>query len=291
MSYDLSKVLFFRAIDNKDFITISNLLSKHPSLIYEDDDNVFSVPSYCIVKCFNCLEFIFQFYKDNKEKLGLKRNFLTVFNIDGSSALHVAVEIQHKQAVSFLLENGVDPNIQNFPGDTPLNELTLYSNNLDIAKLLLIHGADVNVANNFNMSALRRAISMDKISFIKLFLRYNGNLYGYKTRPNEDMILDNWLNTILPLKQEDIKFFIQQWLKQQKRKASSLSKKEKAHYKQKDIERQYVLMCEDTRKMPIGILYKFAQKHNVQTKDKSKEQICNELSTKILVKRNLMKLQ
>lgn len=291
MSYDLDKVLFFRAIDNKDFPTISELLQKHPALIYEDDDNVFSVPSYCIIKCFDCLQFIYNFYQDNKEKFSLNRNFLTVFNIDGSSALHVAVELQHKDAVTFLLENGVDPNIQNFPGNTPLNELTLYSNNLDIAKVLLIHGADVNIANNFNMSALRRALSMDKLPFFKLYLRYNGNLYGYKTRPNTEIIIDNWLDVILPLKSDDIKFFIQQWLKQQRRKASSISKREKSLSKQKDIERQYVLMCEDTRKMPLGILYKFAQKQNINIKNKSKEQICEELSTKILVKRNLMKIQ
>lgn len=291
MSYDLDKVVFFRAIDNKDFPTVENLLNKYPALIYEDDDNVFSVPSYCIIKCFSCLEFIFQFYKNNKEKYGLNRNFLTVFNIDGSSAIHVAVELQHKEAVSFLLENGVDPNIQNFQGDTPLNELTLYSNDLEIAKLLLIHGADVNIANNFNMSTLRRSISMDKLSFIKLYLRYNGNLYGYRSKPNSDMITDNWLDIILPLKSDNIKFFIQQWLKQQKRKASSISKRERALNKQKDIERQYVLICENTRKMPLGILYKFAQKQNINIKNKSKEQICDELSTKILVKRNLMNLQ
>ena len=291
MSFDLDKVLFFRAIDNKDFPTISNLLSKHPVLIYEDDNNLFSVPSYCIIKCFECLQFIYQFYENEKDDLGLHMNFLSILNIDGSSALHVAVELQYKEAVSFLLEHGVDPNIQNFHGDTPLNELTLYSNNLEIAKPLLIHGADVNVANKFNMSALRRAISMDKLSFIKLYLRYNGNLQGYKNKPNVEIINDNWLDVVLPLKDDEIKFLIQQWMKQQRRKASSISKKEKNLYKQKEVERQYVLMCEETRKLPKSLLYKFAQKQNIDIKNKSQEQICDELSTKMIVKRNLMKLQ
>lgn len=291
MSYELDKVLFFRSIDNKDFPTLSNLLIKHPGLIYEDDDNIFSVPSYCIVNCFECLQFIFQFYTENRQKFTLDRNFLTILNIDGSSALHTAVELQHKEAVSFLLQNGLAPNIQNFTGDTPLNELTLYSNNIEIAKLLLIFGSDVNIGNNYNMSPLRRAISMEKVDLIQLYLRYGGNLYGYKTKKNSKIIEDDWLDVILPMKSEEIQFILKEWLKQQRRKASSISKKLKKNKKQKDLEKQYVSLCEEARKIPLNILYNFARKNNIDTNDKSKDQICEELSTKILAKRNLMNLK
>lgn len=283
------KLLFFRAIDNKDFSVLSQLLHNNPDLIYEDDGNMFAVPSYCIIKSFECLPFLLQFYNENKDKL--HRNFLNIHNTDGSTALHVAVELQSKQSVSFLLENEVDPNVQNFRGDTPLNELTLYSNNIGIAKLLLIHGGDPSIGNNYLVSPIRRAVSMDNLEFVKLYLRYGGKLNGIREKAGGYLLFDNWLDTFLSSRDNLVKQFIQQWLKQQNRKRSSALKKYIAASKQKDIEREYVVLCEETHKIPLQILNRFAKKHNVDITDKSQEQICNELTTKILVKRNLFNIR
>lgn len=288
MGYELDKVIFFRSIDTKDFETLDKLLNKHPRLIYEDDDDMFSVASYCILKCFDCLLFIFNFYNNNKDKFKLKFNFLNVHNADMSTALHLAVELQDKKAIEFLAMNGIDINKQKFTGDTALNELTLYSNNIELAKILLVHGADPNIANNFNISALRRALTTDKIDFLKLYLRYGGVLNGFKQHLNGRLITDKWLETILETSSDDIKLLIQNWIKQQKRKKSSLSKRSRTKYRQKDLEKQYIKLCEKTRELPIKYLHKFAKQQKIDITDKSKEQICDELSTKLLIKRSLL---
>jgi len=50
----------------------------------------------------------------------------------------------HLDVVKFLLERGVDPNVRNNPGDTPLH-YAAERGHLDVVKFLLERGADPNV--------------------------------------------------------------------------------------------------------------------------------------------------
>ncbi|KAN0014795.1 hypothetical protein ACTFIU_001113 [Dictyostelium citrinum] len=70
----------------------------------------------------------------------------------GTTAIHIACTRGHKQAIELLVSRGVDVNVQDNRGVTPLHSLV--NNRYDILALWLIrHGAKINIPDNNNFSA------------------------------------------------------------------------------------------------------------------------------------------
>ena len=64
----------------------------------------------------------------------------------GRTALHHAVEAGKYQVVEYLISRGADVNKVTFAGNTPLHTASGREMD-DMAKLLLRHGANANIAN------------------------------------------------------------------------------------------------------------------------------------------------
>jgi len=80
-------------------------------------------------------------------------------DVDGSTPLHVATQYGYPDVVELLLEYGADPNARIKYGDTPLHyavkEISL--GNFDVVRLLLEHGADLNARDDRGWTPLHEA--------------------------------------------------------------------------------------------------------------------------------------
>ncbi|UYV71306.1 hypothetical protein LAZ67_8002567 [Cordylochernes scorpioides] len=68
-----------------------------------------------------------------------------------------AIEDNNPKEVRLLLEKGVDPNIQNSKGNTPLEEAA-FKGHTEVARLLLDNGAEVNYVNSNEKTPLLIAV-------------------------------------------------------------------------------------------------------------------------------------
>ena len=82
----------------------------------------------------------------------------------GYTALHFAGQNKYVDIAAYLLESGADPNIRDIHGNTPL--WTAIFNSRDekrIVRLLLKHGANINLSNNYHKTPANLFESIYKI--------------------------------------------------------------------------------------------------------------------------------
>ncbi|MGK3741378.1 MAG: myosin-5 [Bacillariaceae sp.] len=90
-------------------------------------------------------------------------------NLDGRSALHVAVESNNLRAIRDLLEKNAAANAQDDYGNTPLH----LSTGMDVAKLLLEEGsANPNIPNIDGICALHKTVEKLDVGSVRLLLKY-----------------------------------------------------------------------------------------------------------------------
>jgi cytohesin len=78
-------------------------------------------------------------------------------DVDGSTPLHVATQYGYPDVVELLLEYGADPYVKdNKYGWTPLH-YAAWNGSVEVAKLLLEYGADPNVRNDDGWTPLHEA--------------------------------------------------------------------------------------------------------------------------------------
>ncbi|KAJ8688199.1 hypothetical protein QAD02_023994 [Eretmocerus hayati] len=81
-------------------------------------------------------------------------------NCSGSTALHVAADWDHPEAIATLLEHGANPNTKNHDGESPLL-ITIRDGRPWSTELLLSYGADLNVRTCDNETLLEFAAQRD----------------------------------------------------------------------------------------------------------------------------------
>jgi len=98
---------------------------------------------------------------------------------EGMTPLACAVVQQHADTVAFLLEHGADPNIPNHNGLTPLEHACGRDKSvaLPLVKLLLARGAEVNHTNRDGggLGPLDWAVSSDNTELVKLLLEHGAD--------------------------------------------------------------------------------------------------------------------
>jgi cytohesin len=78
---------------------------------------------------------------------------------NGETPLHYAAWEGRLKVVKLLLEHGADPNVQDKDGETPLH-LAAWDGHLDVVELLLEHGANPNIQENkYGKTPLHYAVS------------------------------------------------------------------------------------------------------------------------------------
>ena len=113
----------------------------------------------------------------NKEQISSFRNDLN--EIDSYRKIQSIIINKDLKELENMLKSGINPDIKNNLGETPLY-LCLELDNLDAFKLLLNYNADVNIQRNDGNSILHLAITENKKKFINILLenRANPNLFN-----------------------------------------------------------------------------------------------------------------
>lgn len=78
---------------------------------------------------------------------------LTYSDENGYSCLHAAAAYSQLPVLQWLLESGIDPNLPDADGDTPLH----HCDGVEAARVLVAYGADVNLRNKEGRTPLGRA--------------------------------------------------------------------------------------------------------------------------------------
>ncbi|KAJ6239437.1 ankyrin repeat-containing protein [Anaeramoeba flamelloides] len=123
-------------------------------------------------------------YETIKMCLNYKVN-LSLFDKYNRSCLHSICLSKSKpdpKVVQLLLEAGVDPELEDFYGNTALNEISVNSGDIICSKLLIKHGSDVNhVSKVTGESILNSLLDKNKPNFelIKLCVEHGASL-NYK---------------------------------------------------------------------------------------------------------------
>ena len=100
--------------------------------------------------------------------------------------------------VEFLIDNGINPNIKDKKGNTPLNNSAFFDSNYNTARYLISNGGVVDLPNDFGISPLYRSANAPKMTQllcennhdINIVYKNNGNtpLHEAVRRFNIDVV-------------------------------------------------------------------------------------------------------
>ncbi len=92
------------------------------------------------------------------------------------SALHLAVINNHLDVVKLLVANGADINLKDNDGYSQLAFATMGKSNYEIVKFLVREGADINSVDNRNFTPLIHAVTNGNMEIIKFLVNHDVDL-------------------------------------------------------------------------------------------------------------------
>ena len=104
-----------------------------------------------------------------------KENKMRIFNED----IDVAVERGHTEEVIELIENGINPNLADGRGRTPLHKAAFWGH-AKTAKALIQHGANANARNELRETPLHIAAEYDQVETVEVLLDLKPNIIDKK---------------------------------------------------------------------------------------------------------------
>ena len=110
------------------------------------------------------------------EKISKRLKTIDVDHVDagGRTALHVSSGAGHLRAVTVLLENQADANLQDNDGKTALTT-AVEEGQAEVAKLLIQHGAAFDIPDNSGETVVHAAVRSGERGLLRLVVRRGGN--------------------------------------------------------------------------------------------------------------------
>ena len=113
--------------------------------------------------------------EDNIDKVRELIRYKDEVGIYGHTALIYAVIDGHLEMVKLLINSGVDINIINNCGDTALM-LAAYNGHLEIVKVLINNGVDMNIINKYGNTTLMWAACRGTLNIVKILLNHDADV-------------------------------------------------------------------------------------------------------------------
>jgi len=160
---DKNKTLLYLATENNDLGMVDLLLRKGALVDFpfgeENENRIMKKNKFKVIDPTPFLYAAAHGQAEILNRLIQEKPDLEIRNFYGGNALIPAAEKGHYETAKLLLEKtNIDVNFVNYLGWTALLEVVLLSKNrsmqLKMAKLLLEHGADINIKDNNGVSAL-----------------------------------------------------------------------------------------------------------------------------------------
>lgn len=107
----------------------------------------------------------------------------SVVDKDFSLLLHLAAESGNVEIVKILIDNGADINALTNLGDTPMDRAIIF-NNINVVELLLEEGFEINKSINGKTTPLCVAVVFNKLSIVEFLLK-NGADATFKNKVGE----------------------------------------------------------------------------------------------------------
>jgi ankyrin repeat protein len=114
---------------------------------------------------------------------------VNVADEDGETPLHGAIRRNHLVVAEFLLEHAADTELRNRYGRTPLLLVARETGNIEMARLLVAAGADVNAMDRFDAPPLGLAAWRGFRGLVNLFLDEGAGLPAAATRDAQFMVM------------------------------------------------------------------------------------------------------
>ncbi|UCC82654.1 MAG: ankyrin repeat domain-containing protein [Gemmatimonadota bacterium] len=114
---------------------------------------------------------------------------VNVADEDGETPLHGAIRRNRSAVASFLLEHGADTEVRNARGRTPLLLVARETGNIEMARLLIGAGADVNTVSRYNETPLDLAAWRGFRGLVNLFLDSGARLPAAGTWAAQSLIM------------------------------------------------------------------------------------------------------
>lgn len=211
----------FISIKDGNLPLIKTLVKQNPRLL-QTNNGIFNAFTFAAINSNNVLQYLFELYK----KYGNKNTYENPFellNSYGFRLIHMLSVSNNKEGLEFALNNGVEINSRDLEGNTALNMAVMYSNP-EIIQILLKYGANPRIGNIFNVTPLKRSIAIPRPDIFSILIKTNAFMDLDQEQIEQIYALQN--SELTNILQKEIKTQLIR-RKYQKRKISQLKRMKK----------------------------------------------------------------
>ena len=180
------------------------------------------------------------------------------------------------EKLKFLITIGVDTNVQDRFGNTPLHTLTKKNDDTAVELILTSANINVNVLNNKEETPISLSIKNNNENILDLLIEAGGFLQGH--------IGDKYVNYREQILRSKNKNLIEYLLEYDKTGEKRLVSRLKTQMKKEYVRKRYKEVCSVLNRDNLKDIQNFAKELNINIQNKSKEQLCSQIARKVVIR-------